>query len=307
MPATGVPQRAGGLKPGFSAPIPDNPLTNGQCSAIAGLVYEGEKDSMMNAMLKTAGALMLVLLGLPNTQLAQTPDDTVMHRNNFYFWGKESNVNVNTPDDPKYVKVPAPTNVQFVWGVNPAYTSNSTAFSITAGQPWDGTVTAVTDSTTTSQCILTVNAGRKNSTEPSDFFKDAVGSGGAMGGWDVFSDAPDKLNFAFVGTLSFDLEGTSYSFYVALGQGDQGASHNWWLGGPEMLEGTEPYPENVLAPVGSPANNQLFNIVAADVDTWDIYPLFVPVPVPETSAAGLAILGLALVGVFSRRVRKKSA
>ncbi|MDX2080153.1 MAG: PEP-CTERM sorting domain-containing protein [Terrimicrobiaceae bacterium] len=257
---------------------------------------------MVSAAFKSGGFLLLILLGFPGTQSAQITDDTTMHQNNFHFWGMESSVNVGTPDDPRYVNVPAPTNVRFVWGVDPAYTSNSTAFSITEGQPWDGTVTAVTNSTNSSLCTLTINAGRKNSTEPADFFKNAT-SGGAMGGWDVISNAPDKLNFAFVGTLSFDLEGTTYSYYIALGQGNQGAINNWWLGGPEMLGGQEPFPENVIAP----SANGSFNIIASRSDTWDIYPLFVPVPVPEPSVGGLLILGLAGATVLSSRIRKKAA
>jgi hypothetical protein len=63
-----------------------------------------------------------------------------------------------------------------------------------------------------------------------------------------------------------------------------------------MLEGTPPFPENVFAPVGAIDNNQFFNITASSVDTWEILPMFVPVPEPPTG--GLAILGLALAGAM---------
>lgn len=93
--------------------------------------------------------------------------------------------------------------------------------SITSGQPWGGLSTSESEGS----CTIDARAGRKGSSGPARWFKDrasvAMSTSGSWGAW------PNDLNFAFDGSLIID--GNSYQLVV--GQGNDSAHNNWWIGG----------------------------------------------------------------------------
>ena len=101
-------------------------------------------------------------------------------------------------------------------------------FSITSGQPWDGTVSS---STSGNDLQITVNAGRHETDGPADWFASAL-QGGAATANNSGGPLPNQLNFAFSGYMG--LNGYLNNWYaVVIGQGSDGAgANNWWIGGP---------------------------------------------------------------------------
>ena len=104
-------------------------------------------------------------------------------------------------------------------------------YSYTSGQPWEG-ISSITCSS--GSCVLTVKAGRQGSTRVANWFKAVVDDGSAIA-CDSVSPLPNKLNFGFRGTMSFDYGGNTYvGKEIAIAQGHINAQNNWWIGGPKM-------------------------------------------------------------------------
>jgi hypothetical protein len=84
-------------------------------------------------------------------------------------------------------------------------------------------------------CTITVVAGRSQSKEVANWFKLKIGQGSAIG-CASFDRLPDKLNFAFIGTMSFSHKGRTYTGHdIVLAQGHNARSrNNWWIGGSNM-------------------------------------------------------------------------
>ena len=104
--------------------------------------------------------------------------------------------------------------------------------SITSGQPWHGISKIKCND---SGCTMYVNAGRKNSAAPADWFARAVEPGSAIG-CTTTDTMPKKLNFAFKGNMSFDHRGQTFTGEdIVIGQGSTDSfRNNWWIGGQNM-------------------------------------------------------------------------
>ncbi len=101
--------------------------------------------------------------------------------------------------------------------------------SITSGQPWGG-VTTTSDST---GAYFTVKAGRSNSKDNAHWFIQQLNGGSCLGDSSSGS-VPGSLNFAFIGTMSFNHGGKQIVCEnVVIGQGHS-TRNTWWLGGPKM-------------------------------------------------------------------------
>lgn len=107
-------------------------------------------------------------------------------------------------------------------------------YCITGGQPWEG-LTGI--QCTREGCTFAVKAGRKGSKEVATWFKEKIGNGSAIG-CSTYDRLPEKLNFAFVGTMSFIHRKKNYvGKEIVIGQGHSTRSrNNWWIGGPHMSE-----------------------------------------------------------------------
>ncbi|MDP2722780.1 MAG: hypothetical protein Q8O72_08485 [Bacteroidales bacterium] len=106
---------------------------------------------------------------------------------------------------------------------------------ITSGQPWGG----VSSEGYHSGIEILAKAGRKDSDSPASWFKS-----NASNAISIVADKntvwPEKLNFAFTGTIT--INGDSYPFTA--GQGHSGAFNNWWIGGPGWtFPDNKPYEE----------------------------------------------------------------
>jgi hypothetical protein len=107
---------------------------------------------------------------------------------------------------------------------NVAFTS-SNEYSITGGQPWGGVSTSYgEDIQGAGSMVITVEAGRHDSTAPAQFF---LANANGFFGANSFSSAPSELNFAFTGVLTID--GSSYD--IVIGQGSNSEGNDWWIGG----------------------------------------------------------------------------
>ncbi len=110
-------------------------------------------------------------------------------------------------------------------------------YCITDGQPWEGIDKIECGDT---QCTINVRAGRKGSDKVSNWFKDKIKGGSAIG-CDTYDSLPGSLNFAFIGKMSFTHGGKKYSGEnIVIAQGHNARSrNNWWIGGKEMAEITK--------------------------------------------------------------------
>ncbi|MEI8083604.1 MAG: hypothetical protein WCI74_17345 [Actinomycetes bacterium] len=112
-------------------------------------------------------------------------------------------------------------------GTTLAFTWTPGSYSITPDQAstWSGVSNCSAPAGVT--CLVTVQAGRKASTTPAQWF--ASQAPAAMATWSG-SGEPSDLNFAVGGT--FAIGGNTYT--TALGQGsfwEGGTFNNWWIGG----------------------------------------------------------------------------
>ncbi|KZN50817.1 hypothetical protein [Pseudoalteromonas luteoviolacea] len=100
-------------------------------------------------------------------------------------------------------------------------------YEVTDGQPYEGV--------TCDGRTLTVKAGRHNSSEVADWFKERINIGGIAKTYS--SHSPSSLNFAVTGTLSFNMKnGVTYTFEnFVLGQGHFLSNNNWWIGSKYMI------------------------------------------------------------------------
>lgn len=108
-----------------------------------------------------------------------------------------------------------------------------TGYSITSGQPYQGTTSGVSQAG--QQAKITVKAGRKGSTSVASWFKQKVGAGQTLV-CDAKGTYPDKLNFAVEGTMTIGVVGgkTVTCDNILIAQGHFGTTNNWWMGGPAM-------------------------------------------------------------------------
>ena len=101
----------------------------------------------------------------------------------------------------------------------------------TTGQPYDGWSTGtgtyfnVPENTDYPYFVITILAGRSDSTPVAQWFTDYCG--GAEIGIGTSTATPAKLNFAFNGTLT-----AGGACTLAFGQGSNSDENNWWVGGP---------------------------------------------------------------------------
>ncbi len=112
------------------------------------------------------------------------------------------------------------------------FTFTETSHSVTKGQPYKGVTSSVDKK---GQGVIVVNAGRSGSKEVATWFMGNVGSGQTLV-CDSKGSAPDKLNFAVLGTLTLQLAGQSPIVCedILIGQGHFGVNNNWWMGGKNM-------------------------------------------------------------------------
>jgi len=76
--------------------------------------------------------------------------------------------------------------------------------------------------------------GRKGSTDTADWWKGRIRSD-----QNQFNSEPKKLNFAFIGDLTLNIDGKYYVFFdFALAQGHTAWYNNWWVGGKECRQFT---------------------------------------------------------------------
>ncbi|CAA0110581.1 Uncharacterised protein [BD1-7 clade bacterium] len=131
-------------------------------------------------------------------------------------------------------------------------------YSITKGQPWEG---VSTDETSDSGTLI-VKAGRKGSKDVAKWFKDKS-DGGSVVGCSSSSKYPDKLNFAFTGTLIFTHgKKTIKCKNVLIGQGHS-TRNTWWLGGADMTGMDTPFGGVVISPVKGYVSSPLGRLIFA--------------------------------------------
>lgn len=143
------------------------------------------------------------------------------------------------------------TNVQY----------NVTNTSITDGEPapeitnWIGPHGA-TDG-------LDFFAHRKGSAKPAAFFAHRLMPLQTMGLKSKYSTDPDIMNFAAVGDLSFNINGTDFQckeFHI--GQGHEGIENNWWAGSTDCV--SEPSLKRMTCACGQPSHPVEFSNGAND-------------------------------------------
>lgn len=103
---------------------------------------------------------------------------------------------------------------------------------VSSGQPYDGVSVASDDK-------IEIKAGRHGTSEVAAWFKNQS-SGGVVIGCDTDDQYPSKLNFAVLGTLTFEFTGKTYVVKkMLLAQGHNARDrNNWWTGGPKMQGGS---------------------------------------------------------------------
>lgn len=121
-------------------------------------------------------------------------------------------------------------------------------FSITEGQDPDHNIFQGLTANFGSDGSMFFRIGRKGSSDNAKWFKERI-----MPSQTTFDSAPDKLNFAFLGTLQLVITVESMGNHelsctfpgVALAQGRSGWDNNWWLGGKTFshVPSTGPYAE----------------------------------------------------------------
>lgn len=110
-------------------------------------------------------------------------------------------------------------------------TFDVTNHSITHDKGWEGIQSI---KCTPTGCTFIIKASRHHSPDVAGWFKTKVDSGHAIG-TNTIDGMPSELNFAFMGNMTFDYEGTTYSGKdIVIAQGHSGFRNNWWLGGPHM-------------------------------------------------------------------------
>ncbi|RUL71474.1 hypothetical protein [Dyella choica] len=73
----------------------------------------------------------------------------------------------------------------------------------------------------------TFSVGRKGSSQVAAWFNDKIHAN-----QNTFGHGADQLNFAFIGTLTLQLQQGTFTLPgIALAQGHAGATNNWWFGG----------------------------------------------------------------------------
>lgn len=131
-------------------------------------------------------------------------------------------------------------------------------YCITSGQPWEG---VSTDETSDSGTII-VKAGRKGSKDVAEWFKDKVEDGSLIG-CSSSSKYPEKLNFAFTGTLSFTHSNKSIKCEKVLIAQGHSTRNTWWLGGSEMTGMDTPFGGVIISPIKGYISSPLGRLIFA--------------------------------------------
>lgn len=109
-----------------------------------------------------------------------------------------------------------------------------TGYSVTSGQDPDGNIHTGLVKSFGSDGKISFRVGRKGSSDTADWFNGQVAANQT-----TFNHTADKLNFAFIGTLTMTITGgilgggqaTCTFLNVAIAQGHTGSANNWWFGG----------------------------------------------------------------------------
>ncbi|NQY65347.1 MAG: hypothetical protein HRT38_16845 [Alteromonadaceae bacterium] len=132
---------------------------------------------------------------------------------------------------------------------------------ITTGQTWGG----VSTKTLPEQGEIIVKAGRSGSEEVAKWFKDKVFQGSSLG-CSSSSSLPKKLNFAFIGTMSFEHTQKTYIVEnVVIGQGHS-TRNTWWIGGPEMTGIDTPIMGGILCATNHPLARVCFSELLTSIN-----------------------------------------
>jgi len=104
--------------------------------------------------------------------------------------------------------------------------------------------------------------GRKGSTDTANWWKDRISPD-----QNQYDSEPDKLNFAFIGDLTLNMDGKYYVFSdFALAQGHTYIYNNWWVGGKECRQFT-PYSCDCIVCDGKDENGNMVPFVFSSTTT----------------------------------------
>lgn len=169
--------------------------------------------------------------------------------------------------------------------VNPCdFSFDVQEYDLLSGQ-WGG-VTCVSDET---GATITVRADRDGSKETANWFKKAIADGSAVG-CQTTDALPEKLNFAFKGTLSFTHGGQRFQAWdVVIAQGHTTFErNNWWIGGRHMAVpidiagvatiATQPVGHKIMGKF-MPNGVVIFSVIVTDVSSMNMG--IQPIPVPQ--------------------------
>jgi len=110
-------------------------------------------------------------------------------------------------------------------------------FAETSDSVENGTLSVTSNLDKPGQGALSVHltSNRSGSKNVAKWFMGNVGSGQTLV-CDSKGSAPDKLNFAVLGTMTLQLAGQSPIVCedIVIGQGHFGVNNNWWMGGKNM-------------------------------------------------------------------------
>ena len=133
-------------------------------------------------------------------------------------------------------------------------------YCISSGQPWGG----VTTETLTGIGRINVEAGRHGTSEVAQRFTEQLDQGSCIGN-SSSSTLPSNLNFAFIGTMSYEHNNKKrVCNNVLIGQGHS-TRNTWWLGGPAMSGLDTPLGGAIKSPTTNKLTFLVFNSFAGAI------------------------------------------
>ncbi|PHS05739.1 MAG: hypothetical protein COA88_11775 [Kordia sp.] len=138
-------------------------------------------------------------------------------------------------------------------------------YSIADGGDWDGVTTETKDG----KGVITVKASRNSSSEVANWFSDQLKQGSCLG-CSSSSSLPKKLNFAFVGTMSFEHTNKTYTLNNVLIAQGHSTRNTWWLGGLEMSGMDTPVAGMILSPTNTPLAKVSFATIATQISEMNM-------------------------------------